>query len=54
MTVSVVASVSSSLNQKLLVQSQQWKQQNNAWNMFQINNKDISNASMTSFGFFYC
>ena len=30
MTVSVVESVASSLNQQLLVQSQQWKQQNNA------------------------
>ena len=33
----------------LFIQSQQWKCQNNVWNMFKINNnKDVSTRSLTS------
>ena len=35
----------------LLVQSQQWKQQNNVWNLFKGNNKD---TRITSFCCLYC
>ena len=33
----------------LLVQSQQSKHQNNAWNLFKVNNKDTNTMSMTLF-----
>ena len=33
-------------------QSQQWKHQNNMWNLFDSNNKDIKTTSLTSFGVF--
>ena len=38
----------------LLVQSQQWKHQNNVWNMFKVNNKDTKTTSLTSFWCLYC
>ena len=31
----------------LLVQSQQWKHQNNMWNLFKVNNKDTRTTSLT-------
>ena len=30
----------------VLVQSQQWKHQNNAWNLFKVNNKDTRTTSL--------
>ena len=33
----------------LLVQSQQWKHQNNVWNLFKVNNRDTRTTSMTLF-----
>ena len=33
----------------LTVQSQQWKQQKNVWNLFKINNKDTRTTSLSSF-----
>ena len=38
----------------LPVQSQQWKLQNNRWNLFQINNEDNRTTLVTSFWFLYC
>ena len=38
----------------LLVQSQQWKHQNNVWNRFKVNIKDTRMTSMTSFRCLYC
>ena len=38
----------------LLVQSQQWKHQNNMWNLFKVNNKDTKTTSVTSFWCLYC
>ena len=40
-------------NRYLLVQSQQWKHQNNLWILFKVNNKDTKITSMTSFWFIY-
>ena len=37
----------------LLAQVQQWKQRNNVWNLFKVNNKDNQN-NMTSFWCHYC
>ena len=37
----------------LLVQSQQWKQQNKVWNLFKVNNKDTRTTSMTKGCFHY-
>ena len=34
--------------QHLLVKSQQWKHQNNNWNLFKVNNKDTTTTSMAS------
>ena len=34
-------------NRHLIVQSQQWKQQNNVWNLFNISNKDTRTTSCT-------
>ena len=41
-------------SQQLLVQSQQWKHQNNVWNLFKINNDDTRTTSITSFWGLYC
>ena len=38
----------------LLVPSQQWKQQNNVWNLFKFNNKDFRMTLLTSFWCLYC
>ena len=38
----------------LLVQSLQWKHQNNMWNLVKVNNKDSKTTSLTSFGCLYC
>ena len=35
-------------------QSQQWKHQNNEWNVFKVNNKDTRTTSLTSFWCLYC
>ena len=43
-----------SLNWYFLVQCQQWKHQNNVWNLFKVNNKDTRTASVTSFLYLYC
>ena len=40
--------------QHLLVESQQWKSQNNNWTMFEDDNKDTKMASMTLFWCLYC
>ena len=37
----------------LVVQNQKWKHQNNMWNLFQVNNKEIEQTSITSF-FTHC
>ena len=37
----------------LLIQSQQRKYQNNVWNLFNVNNKDIRTTSLTSFWCLY-
>ena len=37
----------------LLIQSQQRKHQNNVWNLFNVNNKDIRTTSLTSFWCLY-
>ena len=37
----------------LLVQSQQWRHQNNVWNLFQVNNKDNRTMSLTSLSCLY-
>ena len=37
----------------LLVQSQQWKHQNNVWNLFKVNSKDTRTTSLTSFWWLY-
>ena len=41
-------------SQHLLVQSQQWKHQNNVGNLFKFNNKDIITMSSTSLWCLYC
>ena len=38
----------------LLVQNQQWKHQNNVWNLFKVTNKDSRTPSFKSFWCFYC
>ena len=38
----------------LLVQSQQWKQQNNMWNIFRVNKKETRMTSMALFWRHYC
>ena len=37
------------INQRNFVQSQQWKHQNNVWNLFKANNKDIERCQMKWF-----
>ena len=39
---------------RLLVQSQQWKHQNNARNLFKVNNKDTNTTPLKSFWCSYC
>ena len=43
-----------SASQHLLVPNQQWKHQNNVWNLFKVNNKDTRTTSMKSFRCLYC
>ena len=38
----------------LLVQSQQWKHQNNVWKLFKFNSKDTRTTSFLSFWCLYC
>ena len=38
----------------LLVESQQWKHENNLWNLFKAINKDTRMILLTSFWFLYC
>ena len=38
----------------LFVESQQWKRQDNVWNLFKINNKDTRTSSLMSFWGLYC
>ena len=39
---------------QLFVQNQQWKDQNNVWNLLKIKNKDTRATTLTSFCCFYC
>ena len=41
-------------NQHLFVQSQQWKHQNNVWNLFKVSNKNTRRTSMPAFWCLYC
>ena len=41
-------------SQSLLIKSQQYKRQNNVWNFFKVDNKDVRETSLTWFWCLYC